>query len=377
MDKLRFDFAVKTASDGKTNILCITSIATPSGQIYGIPPDCQPVHQHHAIMSTPNYSKIKKTLQRRHQTRKIWINLTDEISKTYFDEEQNLQFNDVYLEEIIETKSNPETMPSSSGSNNTLEKMLEKLLEEKGKKSEIQNIGKIAKDFMIEKFTSKTTNACQWIKDFNKECERFQINEDKKKIEILKNFMESSSVHWYDCMLIKHTVDSEWNQWEKCFCETFANKGWSPIRYALAFKYQAGSLLEYALKKEKLMLEVRKKVDTGTLIDLIAFGLPNFVADKIDRETLQETEDLYNELGKLEHLVGRNKYERKISTNSDIKPKKIEEKKPCQICINEKKGKRYHPEENCWFKDKTQKSIMKTVNNSEIEIELNNKDPKN
>lgn len=182
-------------------------------------------------------------------------------------------------------------------------------------------------------------------------------------------------------MLMKLTVESEWNTWEENFCETFANRGWTPVRYALAFKYQAGSLLEYALKKEKLLLEVRKSIDTGTLIDLIAFGLPNFVADKIDKETLQQTADLYNEIGKLEHLVGKNKYEqiqiKKTYPQSDTKSKKIEEKKPCQICVNEKKGKRYHPEENCWFKDKNQKTVVKTVKNSELEIELNKKNPKN
>jgi len=41
----------------------------------------------------------------------------------------------------------------------------------------------------------------------------------------------------------------------KNVCNTFANKGWSPIRHALAFKYQVGLLLEYALKKEKLLME--------------------------------------------------------------------------------------------------------------------------
>lgn len=375
MEKLRFDFAVKPTADGKSNIICITSIATPDGQFFGIPTEYQPVNLHEEIINTPNYAKVKKSLNKRHQTRKIWITLTDDISKIYLDEEQNLQFNDVYLEEILEKTNNAEFIPS--GSNQTLEKLLEKLLEDKQTKSETQNLGKIAKDFMIEKFTGRNLNAYQWIKGFNKECERFQINEDKKKIEILRNFLEYSSVDWYNCMLMKLTVESEWNKWEKNFCDTFANKGWSPIRYALAFKYQAGSLLEYALKKEKLLLEVRKLIDTGTLIDLIAFGLPNYVADKIDRETLQGTEDLYNEIGKLEYLVGKNKYDKKIITYSDTKSKKIEEKKPCQICFNEKKGKRYHLEENCWFKEKNQKAVVKTVNNSELEIELNEKNPKN
>lgn len=376
MEKLRFDFTMKSMADGKTNVICITSIATPSGQVFGIPVEYQPVNLHKVITTTPNYTRVKNSLVKTHQTRKIWITVTEEISKTYLDEEQNLQFNDCYLEEISEQPVSYES--TSSDSNHMLEKLLEKLQEQKQQKPEKQNLGKIAKDFIIEKFNGRNSNALQWIKDFNKECERFQINEDKQKIEILKNFLENASVDWYSCMLMKLTVQSEWSKWEKNFCETFANKGWSSTRYALAFKYQSGSLLEYALKKEKLLLEVRKTVDTGTIIDLIAFGLPNYVADKIDKETLQRTEDLYNEIRKLEHLVMKNKYEKRNSSyNLDNKGKKIDEKKPCPICLNEKKGKRFHPEDSCWFKEKNKKAVVKTVNNSELEIELNEKNPKN
>lgn len=373
MEKLRFDFAMKATTDGKSNIICITSIATPSGKIFAIPAEYQPVNLHQVILNTPNYIKVRKSLNKRHQTRKIWITTNDDISKVYLDEEENLQFNDIYLEEISEQGDCSESLPS--GSNQTLEKLLAKLLDEKEKKNEIQNLGKISKDFMIERFTGRNSNAYQWIKDFNKECERFQINEDKKKIEILKNFLEYSTADWYSNMLIKFTIESEWNLWEKNFCDTFANKGWSPIRYALAYKYQTGSLRDYALKKEKLILEVRKSIDKGTLIDLIAFGLPNFVADKIDRETLHGTEDLCNEIGKLEHFIQKNNYDKKNYVNQNSKPKKYEEKKPCRVCENENKGKRYHPEDICWFKN--QRSTVKTVNNSELEVELNEKNPKN
>lgn len=48
---------------------------------------------------------------------------------------------------------------------------------------------------------------------------------------------------------------------------------------------------------------------------------------------------------------------------SDTKSKQIEEKKQCRICVNKKKGKCYHSEENCWFKNKNQKAVLKTVNN--------------
>lgn len=118
-------------------------------------------------------------MRKRHQTRKIWFTLTDEISKAYLDEGQNLQFNDFHLEEIRENSSDYTTLPSTS--NQTLEKLLEKLLDEKQTKSETQNLGKISKDFMIEKFNGKNANAHQWIKQFNEECERFHINKDRKK----------------------------------------------------------------------------------------------------------------------------------------------------------------------------------------------------
>ncbi|KAA5569749.1 hypothetical protein F3G48_31940 [Pseudomonas aeruginosa] len=80
----------------------------------------------------------------------------------------------------------------------------------------------------------------------------------------------------------------------------------------------------------------------------------------------------------MEHLVMKNKYEKRNSSyNLDNKGKKIDEKKPCPICLNEKKGKRFHQEDSCWFKEKNKKAMVKTVNNSELEIELNEKNPKN
>jgi len=59
---------------------------------------------------------------------------------------------------------------------------------------------------------------------------------------------------------MKLTVETKWNTWEKNLCNLFAIKGWSPFRHALAFKYQAVSLLDYALKKEKLLLEENQLV---------------------------------------------------------------------------------------------------------------------
>lgn len=45
----------------------------------------------------------------------------------------------------------------------SLKKLLEMLVNEKEKKSEVQNLGKIAKDFAIEKLDGRSLNAHQWI----------------------------------------------------------------------------------------------------------------------------------------------------------------------------------------------------------------------
>lgn len=159
------------------------------------------------------------------------------------------------------------------------------------------------------------------MNSFEKECERFEINEDEKKIEILRLFLDKSCIDWYSSMIIKLTLNSEWQNWKGKFCETYANKGWTPVTYAIAFKYKNGSLLEYAIKKERLLLEIRKSINKGTLIDLIAAGLPNFVLNRIDREELKETEDLFNELNKCEHLINKKRYEQKIYTDPEEKNK--------------------------------------------------------
>ncbi|KAK4880416.1 hypothetical protein RN001_008562 [Aquatica leii] len=159
MERLKFDFVVKPTADGKSNTICINSIATPNGQIFGIPVEFQPTNLHQFITNNQNYVKVRKSLNTRYQTRKIWITLTDDISKIYLDEEQNLQFNDFYLEKILAERNNVESI--NSGSKKSFEKLLKKLLVDKQIKSETQNLKKIAKDFMIVKFNGRNSNAYQ------------------------------------------------------------------------------------------------------------------------------------------------------------------------------------------------------------------------
>lgn len=240
IEKLRFKFTVLSATDGKSNVICITSIETPDGRIFDIPDESKPVSKHICIATSNVFAKIKNSLKKRYQERNVWIPINSDIKEVYLDEGENLQFNDQYLEEItekrkifpIETEYNAQKTP---------------------------NLGNIAEKFLLGKFSNKTSNANQWMDGFENECERFEIQRDESKIEILKHLLEKQCLDWYTSMMIKLTINSNWDNWKTTFCETFGKKGWSLIKYAFSFKFQSGSLLEYAMKKERLLLETNAK----------------------------------------------------------------------------------------------------------------------
>ncbi|KAF9410284.1 hypothetical protein HW555_010591 [Spodoptera exigua] len=360
MEKLRFTFAVLAASDGKTNVICITSIETPDGCVYDVPDEQKNANKHTSITSLEVYAKIKNSLKKRHQTRKIWIPLTDQIRKIYLDAGENVQFNDMYLEEITE-----DIKPSNNNYKS---------------ESEHKNFVKIADKFLLDKFSGRTSNVNQWIEEFETECERFEILQDESKIEILKHLLEKQCLDWYTGMLIKFTAKSEWSMWKNIFCETYGNKGWSQVKYAYSFKYQTGNLLEYATKKERLLLEVNKDIDTETMINLIVTGLPDYVMNKIDRTLVTSTARLCNEIGKQEYTVTKKNFT-KFTKNVPDNTSKFQKEIACKICEKLNKGIRYHPEEKCWFKQtneyENRKKYFKNVNNTVLDIELNDNEQKN
>jgi len=126
------------------------------------------------------------------------------------------------------------------------------------------------------------------------------------------------------------------------------------------------------------LLEIRK-FDAGTVIDLIATSLPKFIVNRIDRESLKEIKDLFNEINKYEHLVNKKTWEKKDNSNLEYKGRP--EKQKCKICERLNKGHCFHPESTCWFRtkenEKEKKKNINFVNNLEIEAELNDTEQKN
>ncbi|KAF9422693.1 hypothetical protein HW555_001687 [Spodoptera exigua] len=229
MEKLRFEFVIKAGEDPKSNIICITSITNSNGGTFLIPEQLQPAKLHDAVIKTQAFQKVRNTLQKRHDKRQIWISVTPEISDAYLDEGGNMQFKNYFLEETRQETSKQTS--TTSISEEALTTILENFTEILKDKSKPHNIRKLTEKFIIDKFTTKTSNPTQWMNIFETECTRLGIEEDIKKIEALRLFLEDACLDWYSSMLIKYTVNSEWLTWKQNFCETYADRGWSPISY--------------------------------------------------------------------------------------------------------------------------------------------------
>ncbi|XP_012261099.2 uncharacterized protein LOC105688991 [Athalia rosae] len=368
MVRLQFEITiVASPKDERSNTLAITSIKTEDEKTYCLSGDKIYMANHTELMKTDTFAKVRNSIKRRHQSRKVWITLTDKLKEIYSDEEGNLQFLDEYLEEV-------EAQNPAEEKNDNLNKILEKLVEASQKRNGEKNLKNIAEKYLIEKFTSKNSNAKQWMETFEKECTRLDITEDEQKIEVLRLFLDKSCADWHSATLTRLSTEAQWGEWKNRFLETFADKGWNTVTYALAFKYKEGSLIDYAIKKEKLLLDMNKDIDSVTLTALIATGLPEFILNRIDRESCTDSTTLFTEIRKYENLANRKTFMKRTDNKTDYK-KRNEEKKPCKICEDLNKGSRYHPQEACWFKtqeNNKERNKPKVVGqHSVIEVELN------
>lgn len=379
MTKLKFQFEVVAAEDPKTNIIIIKSIINEESQQFEVPKNLSSLKYHARLTAMPEFKKVITTLKKRGQSRSVWFNLNDEDERDYIDESGNAAMGEYLLEELQIPQRQEEHQVTKLDEN--LVKILEKLVEQKKDNTTLKNpnLNKISEKFVIEKFTGKNVSAIQWLSTYEKECERLDITKDAEKIEILRLFLENNCKDWHSSMLIKNTLNSEWKTWKENFLETFADKGWSSILHAINYKFLNGSFLDYALKKERLLLETNKDIDKITIINLIAAGLPEFVREKIDREELKDSQDLFNELRRYEKLPKKKFIDDYKTIRRLTKPDGIKniEKKPCKICEEKGKTNRYHPETLCWYKtgkNKVENQSLST--NSILEVELNN-DQKN
>lgn len=349
---------------------------------YEIPEDKQDISDHHELLALPKVKNILKSIKARGSFRTSVISLTPELKEIYFDAEEDVMFKDEYLQ-LIYSPAYVRTVfgQESSEPQDTVE------LPRKSKENK-KDFKKIKEDFVLNNFDGKSVSVNLWLEKFETECTRCEVEEDRDRILILRLFMDGIAKEWFDSKLIRLGLDKSFQIWKENCLESFCETSWHKYREAYSFRYIGGSLVDYAFRKENLLLNLRNNFPTDILIDLIVTSLPDILQDRINRSKVTTFEKLLGELRKLESSKkydnGRNKDNHRMTKSAEQIPsysqtnRKPIKKEPCSIC--EKKGfsGRFHLETVCRLRNKSnnveQKNIpgnIRTVNNVGIQDELN------
>ena len=311
--------------------------------------------------------------------RKVTVPFREELRKKYLDEDGNFCMDNHYLEELTTGEGSTQLAEdtSSSSSYHGSELLLINRIKELEKQiSSIEQISlvDVQKKFVINKFNGRQ-EAVSWLESYEKECNRYSIFTDTKKIEVLKFFVEGTVLEWYASNLIKLSL-SHWGPWKQSFLLVFEKTSWASIRTAFGFKFVGGSMIDYAIKKERLLLEADKNIAEQFRIYQIVYGLPIEIQDKLDREKIDSFEYLLTELKKLNTTLPKKKFIEKEKEKNFEAPKMANmERKPCNIC--EKLGfkNRYHPMQLCrnkGFQSKQYINVTEETDSDEEQINAKN-----
>jgi len=281
-NKAKFHFVSEAGSDAKSTIVKVRTIQMVNQpEIFQFPKD-KPTSIHHKRLFDTNVVKnVVKSLKTRNKFRNVMITLDEDLQGIYMDEEGNVVFNDEYLEEVLSIQEQANTGNS-----------------EKSTRS-------LAKDLILDKFNGENFKASTWNKLFVQECVRVGIKQSNYT-ETLRLFLTDSALNWFN-VGVKQISLTNWELWHNFFIETFSVQSWTEIAYAYNFKYLNGSLLDFALKKRNLLMEVDEHISLNSQINLIVISLPNFIQNKVERKTIGTIEDLMSKLKQFGHLNDKKK----------------------------------------------------------------------
>ena len=334
------------------NFFELAGVSMDKKQWYILPRENRDIQNHQVLMANNIVINAIKAIKPINGFRKVSLKLNKDIIDNYFDEGENVCYQNIPLEEYNEISEEKDNLQKKI-------KELETRLEEKFYIHE-----KIEKNFILEKFNNKKNNASEWIEKYEKECSRHKIMKEEQKIEILEQFLEDTAKIWYE-LHSKNKKNSTWIEWKNSFLNHFSKKGWSTIRKAYNYKYIEGSLIDYLLIKEKLCTEIEDKMTTTSKINLMVMGLPIHMQEKLDIEEITSIEKLMIEIKKINNST----FERRrleVTKKEDFKKLTIPNKKPCAICEKLGYKNRFHSTQICW---NNTASIKKSINLNEEETE--------
>lgn len=354
MSRMTFHIVKKSFGDGPID--CVGHLKlTGASECYRIPEEFQALENHPELLKHNTIIYARNSITKVGQYRNIVLKVTDELRRIYWDEEQNFIFMERVLEEFTPKKENHNSVEVDS------------------EEFSLKDLSKLEKRSSINKFNKANQKAADWMRDFELECSRFGITPDEMKIRALKYFVQDVSEDWYRASLTQFPMD-DFEMWKNSFLAVFGERGWTRVEYALGFKYLVGSYADYAMKKLRLLLEVERNMTEESKKNLIVFGLPSEIRQKIDPKDVTGVESLLNELSKFNG--SKKQYQPQQSSNRDNRygsktPTKAanQEKKACPKCEELGLKKRFHPLDKCWNKDRAKEPKLKINLNEEIETD--------
>lgn len=378
--KLQFHILVAATTDNKTNVTVIRRVRLADSQTwYGFPPELQVLSAHPGLVKLPVVKSAISSLKSRGSFRNVFITLPSEIFAKYMDQDGNFVFGDCVLGEV-DFDPRPSSDVSSVASD-PIVACLEKLSAPKE-----ESLKEILRHILLEKFLPKNRNVESWCDRFEKELSRFNLT-GRRQIEVLKSCLDPSLNNWFIVTHKNLPVDAEWVQWRQELVSNFGDFSFRPICSAIGFKYLGGSLVDYAINKEKMLIESNRGYSRSVILDLIVYGLPSHIIKSLNKNNITNLQLLKEKLKKYEgddrikvkssgkissptsfrrsnvnSNVNNTSYSgKKIFSNSNTSSKN----KECSICAKKGCPGRPHPETNCWFKD-SQDVNQKSVNNLEL-----------
>ncbi|KAK2578585.1 hypothetical protein KPH14_000919 [Odynerus spinipes] len=307
--QFRFYAIMEEASDKKTSVYKLKWIQpVGSEQYYEFPAEQQNISNHPKIHAISKVKTVLAAMKTRGAYRTFTLTLPPETAALYCDADGDIVYKDIYLQatktpqyDIKSTKKEKEENIA------TLLKQiaLATKREEDPEATPRKNLRKVREDFILDSFDGKNFPAKRWLQTFGKECERCKVETDEDKILILRLFLDGTAKDWFSSKVI--TIGLDFDTWEKAFLDSFRETGWHKDREAYSFRYIGGSLIDYALRKENLLVNVRENFPTDILISLIVTDLPITIQDKIEKTKITSMEELLTELRKLESSIQKEK----------------------------------------------------------------------
>ena len=184
-------------------------------------------------------------------------------------------------------------------------------------------------------------NAENWIEELENQFDTYSVHELERKLSILKKFLSDNALDWYATNL-QRLKDSTWMDWKTSFIQIYGKGSWDKSNKAIEFKYIGGSLVDYGVKKRRLLIEDDPTIKDSTICRLIMFGVPKHVLSLVAFDKADSSDSLLAELSKLNE-----------TTNSATKKTQARKKadSPCKNCKQLFNRNHHHSEDDCFFKN--------------------------